>query len=70
MYVETRPLYLHLTSERFAEPDGANTPGPRRCAKRPTRGALGGSAAGDVDTLCTDHAPWSLDAKLDPALTW
>jgi len=23
---------------------------------------------GDIDTLCSDHAPWTLDAKLDPAL--
>ncbi|HET9968654.1 MAG TPA: amidohydrolase family protein, partial [Streptosporangiaceae bacterium] len=27
-----------------------------------------GLAAGDVDTVCSDHAPWTLDAKLDPAL--
>jgi hypothetical protein len=38
--VETRPLYLHLTRERFAEPDA----------------------------VCSDHAPWTLAAKLDPAL--
>ena len=24
--------------------------------------------AGDIDTVCSDHAPWTLDAKLDPAL--
>ena len=27
-----------------------------------------GLAAGDVDTVCSDHAPWTLAAKLDPAL--
>jgi hypothetical protein len=25
-------------------------------------------AAGEVDTVCSDHAPWTLAAKLDPAL--
>ena len=28
-----------------------------------------GLAQGLVDTVCTDHAPWSLQAKLDPELS-
>jgi dihydroorotase-like cyclic amidohydrolase len=28
-----------------------------------------GSPVWDVDTLCSDHAPWTLEAKLDSALT-
>ena len=37
VYVETRPLYLHLTRERFEEAGrGQRTPAPRRCATPPT----------------------------------
>ena len=69
-YVETRPLYLHLTRERFAEPDAAKYVGAPPLREQSDREALwAGLAAGDVDTLCSDHAPWTLDAKLDPALT-
>ena len=42
----------------------------RRCASRRTSRRCGpGWPAGLVDTVCTDHAPWSLAAKLDPALS-
>ena len=69
VYVETRPLYLHLTRERFAEPDAAKYAGAPPLREAADRDALwAGLAAGDVDTLCSDHAPWTLDAKLDPAL--
>lgn len=69
VYVETRPLYLHLTRERFAEPDAAKYAGAPPLRETSDRDALwAGLAAGDVDTLCSDHAPWTLDAKLDPAL--
>jgi dihydropyrimidinase len=69
LYVETRPLYLHLTRERFAEPDAAKYVGAPPLRDEHDREALwAGLAAGDVDTLCSDHAPWTLEAKLDPAL--
>jgi dihydropyrimidinase len=69
VYVETRPLYLHLTRERFAEPDAAKYTGAPPLRDQSDREALwAGLAAGDVDTLCSDHAPWTLEAKLDPAL--
>jgi dihydropyrimidinase len=69
VYVETRPLYLHLTRERFSEPDGAKYVGAPPLRDRADRDALWrGLAAGDVDTVCSDHAPWTLAAKLDPAL--
>ena len=69
VYVETRPLYLHLTRERFEEPDGAKYVGAPPLRTQADRDALWrGLAAGDIDTLCSDHAPWTLDAKLDPAL--
>jgi dihydropyrimidinase len=69
VYVETRPLYLHLTSERFAEPDAGKYVGAPPLRAASDREALwAGLAAGDVDTVCSDHAPWTLEAKLDPAL--
>ncbi|MGH3255536.1 MAG: amidohydrolase family protein [Streptosporangiaceae bacterium] len=69
VYVETRPLYLHLTRERFAEPDAAKYVGAPPLREQSDREALWeGLAGGDVDTVCSDHAPWTLEAKLDPAL--
>jgi dihydropyrimidinase len=69
VYIETRPLYLHLTRSRFTEPDAAKYVGAPPLREQADRDALWrGLAAGDVDTLCSDHAPWTLDAKLDPAL--
>jgi dihydropyrimidinase len=70
VYVETRPFYLHLTRERLLEPDGAKYIGQPPLREAADVGALwGGLRAGTVHTVCTDHAPWSLAAKLDPALT-
>ncbi|HEY3733780.1 MAG TPA: amidohydrolase family protein [Streptosporangiaceae bacterium] len=69
VYVETRPLYLHLTKERFAEPDAAKYVGAPPLRDQADRDALWrGLADGDVDTVCSDHAPWTLAAKLDPVL--
>ena len=69
VHVETRPLYLHLTRERFAQPDGAKYVGAPPLRDEADREALwAGLAAGDVDTVCSDHAPWTLADKLDPEL--
>lgn len=69
VYVESRPLYLHLTRERFAEPDAAKYVGAPPLREQSDREAMwAGLAAGDIDTVCSDHAPWTLEAKLDPAL--
>ncbi|MCW2934711.1 MAG: putative D-phenylhydantoinase [Actinomycetia bacterium] len=69
VYVETRPLYLHLTRERFDEPDAAKYVGAPPLRDQSDRDALWrGLAAGEIDTVCSDHAPWTLAAKLDPAL--
>ena len=68
VYVETRPMYLHLSSERFDEPDGAKYAGAPPLRERVDVDALwAGLRFGDVDTLATDHAPWMLGQKLDPA---
>jgi dihydropyrimidinase len=69
VYVETRPLYLHLTAERFEEPDGAKYAGAPPLRSAQDRAALwAGLRFGDIDVLATDHAPWRLADKLDPEL--
>lgn len=68
--VETRPFYLHLTRERFAEEDGAKYVGQPPLREQDDVDALwAGIQQGVLNTVCTDHAPWSLAAKLDPALS-
>jgi len=70
VYVETRPLYLHLTQERFEEPDGAKYIGQPPLRQQHDLDALWeGLREGVIHTVCTDHAPWALEAKLDPALS-
>ena len=69
VYVETRPLYLHLTRERFQQPDAGKYVGAPPLRTQADRDALWrGLAAGDIDTVCSDHAPWTLADKLDPDL--
>ncbi|MGH9175430.1 MAG: dihydroorotase, partial [Vicinamibacterales bacterium] len=69
VYVETRPLYLHLTSERFQEADGAKYVGQPPLREESDRLALwDGLRSGAIQTICTDHAPWTLEHKLDPTL--
>jgi dihydropyrimidinase len=69
IYVETRPLYLHLTSEQYAREDG-----PIYVAQPPLRQAQdlkalwAGLADGTIDTIASDHAPWTRSMKMDPAL--
>ncbi len=69
VYVETRPLYLYLTREVFAQPDAA-----RYVGNPPVRETLDLTAiwhglwSGEIQCLCSDHAPWTLKQKLDPAL--
>ncbi len=70
VYVETRPLYLHLTQERFEDADGPKYIGQPPLREHEDVDALwGGLAAGTIQTVGSDHAPWSLAAKLDPALS-
>jgi dihydropyrimidinase len=69
LYVETRPIYLHLERSRFDEPDGAKYAGAPPLREEQDRDALwAGVADGTVSTVATDHAPWTLEQKLDPNL--
>lgn len=70
-YVETRPMYLHLTSERLQDYDGAKYIGAPPLREPADMAALWSALQdGTVDTVATDHAPWALNAKLDPKLTF
>ncbi|MDH4146989.1 MAG: amidohydrolase family protein [Acidimicrobiia bacterium] len=70
IYVETRPLYLHLSRERFDEPDGAKYGGaPPLRDKADVEALWAGIAQGTVTTIATDHAPWMLADKLAPENT-
>jgi dihydropyrimidinase len=70
VYVETRPLYLHLTDERY---DSAQAPlyvgqPPLRTAE--DREALWTALAdGTIHTMGSDHAPWRAADKMDPRHT-
>jgi dihydropyrimidinase len=70
VFVETRPIYLHLTEERYRGPDAGlfvGQPPIRSAADQ--RALWEGIAAGTVDTVASDHAPWTRAEKLDPANT-
>lgn len=70
IYIETRPLYLYLTKERLAEPDGAKYVGqPPLREESDVRALWNGLWGGGVQTFCTDHAPWMLEEKIDPGHT-
>ena len=69
VYVETRPLYLYLTRELFARPDGAKYTGAPPLREATDVQALwNGLHSGDIQCVGTDHAPWTLSQKLNPAL--
>ncbi|MGE0539981.1 MAG: dihydropyrimidinase [Dehalococcoidia bacterium] len=71
VFAETRPIYLYLTDERFAEPDRRGALYVGQPPLRPTADvdaiwqALRG---GQIDTVCTDHIPYTAARKLDPTL--
>jgi dihydropyrimidinase len=70
VYVETRPLYLYLTRERFEEADGAKYTGAPPLREQADVDAMwAGLQSGDIQAVCTDHAPWTLGQKTDPSLT-
>ena len=70
LFVETRPLYLHLTEERLQGPDGPLYVGQPPLRTADDANALWqGLADGSIDILATDHAPWTREQKLDPELS-
>jgi dihydropyrimidinase len=69
VFVETRPLYLYLTSEALAQPQGGRYIGAPPLREPEDVAALWvGLADGSVHTLGSDHAPWLLRDKVDESL--
>jgi dihydropyrimidinase len=70
IYVEARPLYLHLTSERYrSEGAGLYVGQPPLRERADVESLWAGIRRGSVDTLGSDHAPWTAAQKLDPKHT-
>lgn len=70
LYLETRPLFIHLDESKLRGPDhrlfvGQPPLRPRLDVDAMMRGLIDGS----IDVLATDHAPWTREQKMDPALT-
>jgi dihydropyrimidinase len=69
VFVETRPLYLYFTKDRYLDPDGPLYVGQPPLRDREDLEALwNGMADGSVDTIGTDHAPWTRAQKMDGEL--
>ncbi len=69
VYAETRPIYLLFTQERFDGPDAPLYVGNPPLRQDTDVTALWrGLQTGTIATCCTDHAPWTREQKLDPAL--
>jgi dihydropyrimidinase len=69
VFVETRPIYLYLTSSVLAQPDGGRFIGAPPLREAADVAALwAGLADGSIDTLGSDHAPWELSHKIDTSL--
>ena len=69
VFVETRPLYLHMTAERYRAHEGALYVAQPPLRERADQEALWrGLSNGSIDTIASDHAPWTRELKLDPKL--
>jgi dihydropyrimidinase len=69
IFVETRPLYLHMTAERYRGRDGALYVAQPPLRERADQEALWrGLVDGSIDTIASDHAPWTRELKMDPKL--
>ena len=70
VYVETRPIYLHLTRERFEGPDAGLFMGQPPLRTQQDQDALwDGIARGVIHTIGTDHVAYTREQKLDPTQT-
>ena len=66
VYVETRPIYLHLTEERFAGPDrGLFVGQPPLRTLRDQDALWTGLASGTIHVVGTDHVAYRREQKLD-----
>ena len=70
VFVETRPIYLHLDASRYAAADG-----PLYVSAPPLRtledqdAVWAGMANGTIDTIASDHLGWTPEQKMNPEQT-
>ena len=70
VFVETRPIYLHFTRQRFEGPDrGLYVGQPPLRGQRDQDALWAGIASGSVQVLGTDHVAYRRDEKMDPSQT-
>lgn len=70
VFVETRPIYLHLTRERFDGPDRGLYVGQPPLREQRDQDALwDGLANGTIHVVGTDHVAYRREVKLDPSQT-
>jgi dihydropyrimidinase len=70
VFVETRPIYLHFTRERFEGPDRGLYVGQPPLREQSDQDALwAGLANGSVHVVGTDHVAYRREQKLDPSQT-
>jgi dihydropyrimidinase len=67
IFVESRPVYLHLEDSRYANADGPLfvTAPPIR-SQHDQEQLWMALADGTVDTIASDHVPWTREQKMDP----
>lgn len=69
-FIETRPIYLHLTRERFDGPEPGIYVGQPPLREQTDQDALWEALAnGTIQTIGTDHVAYSREDKLDPTQT-
>jgi dihydropyrimidinase len=69
VFAEVRFLYLHLTRERFDEPDGAIYTGDPPLREKSDANYLWNAIAkGSAHVVDTDHVGYTREEKLDPSL--
>jgi dihydropyrimidinase len=70
VFVETRPIYLHLTRDSYEGPDGPIYVSHPPLREKSDQDSLwAGLADGTIHTLASDHAPLSRERKMDPTQT-
>jgi dihydropyrimidinase len=70
VFVETRPIYLYLTDEKYLTPDAPLYVGFPPLRSKQDRDALWeGLKSGSIQTLASDHAPLLRSEKFDPQHT-
>lgn len=69
VFVETRPFYLNLVADVYADAEPGRFVGmPPLRGHRDREVLWRGLADGSIDTVASDHAPWFLGDKIDPDL--